>query len=87
MYRTLAHSLWKPLSILLAGTGLFLAYLLLKPVPSAQFTFGDNLRQGYGSYASSMMLAYGTACDQTRNRSQRYLMITNQAENFFESAR
>ncbi len=46
MYRTIAHALWKPLSLLLVGTGLFLAYLLLKPVPSAQFTFGDNLLQG-----------------------------------------
>src|SRR6266568_4674141 len=46
VYRTLAQVLWKPLSLLLAGIGLFLAYLLLKPVPSAQFTFGDNLLQG-----------------------------------------
>ncbi len=46
MYRPIAHTLWKPLSLLLAGTGLFLAYLLLKPVPSAHFIFGDNLLQG-----------------------------------------
>ncbi len=46
MYRTLARTLWKPLSLLLVGIGLFLAYLLLKPVPPAQFTFGDNLLQG-----------------------------------------
>src|SRR6266568_3961568 len=46
VYRTIAQARWKPLSLLLAGTGLFLAYLLLKPVPSAQFTFGDNLLQG-----------------------------------------
>lgn len=45
MYRTIARTLWKPLSLLLAGIGLFLAYLLLKPVPSALFTFGDNLTQ------------------------------------------
>jgi hypothetical protein len=41
--RTVAHALWKPLSLLVVGCGLFLAYLLLKPVPSARFTFGDNL--------------------------------------------
>lgn len=46
MYRPIAHALWKPLSIIVAGTGLFLAYLLLKPVPSTLFTFGDNLLQG-----------------------------------------
>ena len=46
MYRTIACALWKPLSLLLVGMGLFLAYLLLKPVPSALFTFGDNLLQG-----------------------------------------
>ncbi len=46
MNRTIAHALWKPLSLFLAGTGLFLAYLLLKPVPSTVFTFGDNLLQG-----------------------------------------
>ncbi len=46
MYRTVAHALWKPLSLLLVGTDLFLAYLLLKPVPPARFIFGDNLLQG-----------------------------------------
>src|SRR6266849_2412929 len=45
MYHTFTRTLWKPLSLLLAGIGLFLAYLLLKPVPAAQFTFGDNLLQ------------------------------------------
>ena len=46
MYRTVAHALWKPLSLLLVGIGLFLAYLLLKPVPPAHLIFGDNLLQG-----------------------------------------
>ena len=46
MHHTIVPALWKPLSLLLAGTGLFLAYLLLKPVPSAHFIFGDNLLQG-----------------------------------------
>ncbi len=46
MYRTVARALWKPLSLLLVGSGLFLAYLLLKPIPSALFIFGDNLQQG-----------------------------------------
>jgi len=46
VYRTVARALWKPLSLLLVGSGLFLAYLLLKPIPSALFIFGDNLQQG-----------------------------------------
>ncbi len=46
MYRTVARALWKPLSLLLVGIGLFLAYLLLKPVPPAHLIFGDNLLQG-----------------------------------------
>ena len=46
MYRTIVHALWKPLGLIVAGTGLFLAYLLLKPVPSTLFTLGDNLLQG-----------------------------------------
>jgi diguanylate cyclase (GGDEF)-like protein len=45
MFHTFTRTLWKLLSLLLVGTGLFLAYLLLKPVPTAQFTFGDNLLQ------------------------------------------
>src|SRR5713226_2517266 len=35
----------------------------------------------FGPYASSLTWAYGTVCDQTRNRSQRCFVITNQAEN------
>src|ERR1700694_3709015 len=46
MYHTFTRTLWKPLSLLLAVSGLFLAYLLLKPVPPALFTFGDDLLQG-----------------------------------------
>src|SRR5437870_4397724 len=46
MYRTFARALWKPLSLIVVGTGLMLVYLLLKPMPSARFTFGDNLLQG-----------------------------------------
>ena len=46
MYRTVVRILWKPLSLLLVGTGLFLAYLLLKPLPPAHLIFGDNLLQG-----------------------------------------
>ncbi len=46
MYRNFAIAFWKPLGLLLIGIGLFLCYLVLKPVPSAQFTFGDNLLQG-----------------------------------------
>ncbi len=46
MYLTMARTLWKPLSLLIICTGLFLTYLVLKPLPSALFTFGDNLLQG-----------------------------------------
>ena len=46
MYATTARALWKPLSLLIFCTGLFLFYILFKPVPSAQFTYGDNLLQG-----------------------------------------
>jgi diguanylate cyclase (GGDEF)-like protein len=57
VYRTLARALWKPLSLLLVGTGLFLVYLLLKPVPSALFIFGDNLMQG-ALEAVGLLLAF-----------------------------
>jgi diguanylate cyclase (GGDEF)-like protein len=57
VYRTIANALWKPLSLLLVGTGLFLAYLLLKPMPSALFTFGDNLLQG-ALEAVGLLLAF-----------------------------
>ncbi|MFL5590261.1 MAG: putative bifunctional diguanylate cyclase/phosphodiesterase [Ktedonobacteraceae bacterium] len=56
MYRTFIRALWKPLSLLLASTGLMLAYLLLKPVPSTRFIFGDNLLQG-GLEAVGLLLA------------------------------
>ncbi len=46
MHATTARALWKPLSLLIFCTGLFLTYLLFKPVPTALFTFGDNLLQG-----------------------------------------
>jgi diguanylate cyclase (GGDEF)-like protein len=46
VYSNIAHALWKPLSLLIFCTGLFLTYLLFKPVPPALFTFGDNLLQG-----------------------------------------
>jgi diguanylate cyclase (GGDEF)-like protein len=46
VHATTARALWKPLSLLIFCTGLFLTYLLFKPVPTALFTFGDNLLQG-----------------------------------------
>ena len=46
MHATTARALWKPLSLLIFCTGLFLTYLLFKPVPSALFIFGDDLLQG-----------------------------------------
>ncbi len=41
----IARVLWKPLSLLIFCTGLFLAYLLLRPTPPGMFTLGDNLLQ------------------------------------------
>jgi diguanylate cyclase (GGDEF)-like protein len=46
VYLTMARTFWKPLSLLIICTGLFLIYLLLKPLPTALFNFGDNLLQG-----------------------------------------
>jgi hypothetical protein len=46
VYSAIARDLWKPLSLLIFCAGIFLIYLLLKPVPSALYTFGDNLLQG-----------------------------------------
>jgi diguanylate cyclase (GGDEF)-like protein len=46
LYANSARALWKPLSLLIFCIGFFLTYLLFKPVPSALFTFGDNLLQG-----------------------------------------
>ncbi len=45
-YSYIARALWKPLSLLLFCIALFLTYLLLKPVPPALLTLGDNLLQG-----------------------------------------
>jgi diguanylate cyclase (GGDEF)-like protein len=45
VYFNLARVLWKPLSLLIFCTGLFLTYILFKPAPPGMFTFGDNLLQ------------------------------------------
>ncbi len=45
MYAHIARALWKPLSLLIFCTGLFLTYLLFKPIQPALFTYGDNLLQ------------------------------------------
>ena len=45
MYAHIARVLWKPLSLLIFCTGLFLIYLLFKPIQPSQFTLGDNLLQ------------------------------------------
>jgi diguanylate cyclase (GGDEF)-like protein len=45
VYSHIARALWKPLSLLIFCTVLFLTYLLFKPVPPALFTYGDNLLQ------------------------------------------
>jgi diguanylate cyclase (GGDEF)-like protein len=46
MYRNFAITFWKPLGLLLIGSGLFLCYLVLKPVPPAVFPLGESLLQG-----------------------------------------
>ncbi len=45
MYSHIARALWKPLSLLIFCTVLFLTYLLFKPIQPALFTYGDNLLQ------------------------------------------
>jgi diguanylate cyclase (GGDEF)-like protein len=46
VYSNIYHAIWKPLGLLTVCIGLFLTYLLLKPVPPTLFIFGDNLLQG-----------------------------------------
>jgi diguanylate cyclase (GGDEF)-like protein len=45
VYFNFARILWKPLSLLIFCSGLFVAYLYLKPAPPHMFTIGDNLLQ------------------------------------------
>ena len=78
MYSNLARVLWKPLSLLIFCTGLFLAYLLLKPTPSGMFTLGDNLLQAMletvGLLFALPILLPKSIREQARGRSsQRWL--------------
>ena len=76
MYATTARALWKPLSLLIFCTGLFLTYLLFKPVPTALFTFGDNLLQGaletVGLLLALPILLPASTREQTRAGSSRH---------------
>ena len=76
MYATTARALWKPLSLLIFCTGLFLTYLLFKPVPSALFTFGDNLLQGaletVGLLLALPILLLSSTREQARAGSSRH---------------
>ena len=76
MYATTARALWKPLSLLIFCTGLFLTYLLFKPVPTALFTFGDNLLQGaletVGLLLALPILLLSSTREQARAGSSRH---------------
>jgi diguanylate cyclase (GGDEF)-like protein len=75
VYSTFARDLWKPLSLLIFCTGIFLIYLLLKPVPSDLFIFGDNLLQGVletvGLLLALPILLLSSKREQERTRSSR----------------
>lgn len=76
MHATTARALWKPLSLLIFCTGLFLTYLLFKPVPSALFIFGDNLLQGaletVGLLLALPILLLSSTREQARAGSSRH---------------
>ena len=76
MYATTARALWKPLSLLIFCTGLFLTYLLLKPVPPALFIFGDDLLQGaletVGLLLALPILLLSSTREQARAGSSRH---------------
>jgi len=74
----IARALWKPLSLLIFCTGLFLIYLLFKPIPPDIFTYGDNLLQAVletvGLLLALPILLPKSIRDQARGRSsQRWL--------------
>ncbi|MGZ3643851.1 MAG: putative bifunctional diguanylate cyclase/phosphodiesterase [Ktedonobacteraceae bacterium] len=78
MYSNLARVLWKPLSLLIFCTGLFLAYLLLRPAPPDMFILGDNLLQialeMVGLLLALPILLPKSTREQARGRSsQRWL--------------
>ncbi len=78
MYSHIARALWKPLSLLMFCTGLFLTYLLLKPIQSTVFTFGDNLIQAaletVGLLLALPILLPRSIREQARARSSRGLL-------------
>jgi diguanylate cyclase (GGDEF)-like protein len=75
VYSNIARALWKPLSLLTFCTGLFLIYLLFKPMPPALFTFGDNLLQAalemIGLLLALPILLPRSIREQARARSSR----------------
>jgi len=76
VYATTARALWKPLSLLIFCTVLFLFYILFKPVLSAQFTYGDNLLQGtletVGLLLALPILLPSSTREQSRTLSSRH---------------
>jgi diguanylate cyclase (GGDEF)-like protein len=76
VHATTARALWKPLSLLIFCTGLFLTYLLFKPVPPALFIFGDDLLQGaletVGLLLALPILLLSSTREQARAGSSRH---------------
>jgi diguanylate cyclase (GGDEF)-like protein len=74
----IARALWIPMSLLIFCTGLFLIYLLFKPIQPALFTLGDNLLQSVletvGLLLALPILLPKSIREQARGRSsQRWL--------------
>ena len=75
MYSHISRALRKPLGLLIFCTGLFLTYLLFKPIQPALFTFGDNLLQAVletvGLLLALPILLPRSIREQARARSSR----------------
>ena len=75
MYSHIARAIRKPLGLLIFCTGLFLTYLLFKPIQPALFTFGDNLLQAVletvGLLLALPILLPRSIREQARARSSR----------------
>jgi diguanylate cyclase len=70
-----AHALRKPLSLVIFCTGLFLIYLVFKPIQPALYTFGDNILQAgletVGLLLALPILLPRSIREQARERSSR----------------
>ncbi len=75
MYSDTTRVLWKPLSLLIFCTALFLTYLLFKPIPPGMFTLGDNILQAalemVGLLLALPILLPKSIREQARARSSR----------------